>query len=272
MKNPKHGIAVKTTALVEQNAYLAGLLAVLCLLFVVNFFLAGPGSDGGSGLGGTGKFGGGAGGESGLGGTGKAPDPGSAFKLGAADTDHEPRTEKDSLFLGSDFNTTNSAELLAAQPPEFDVDSLRLSLGDPASADAAASSLPGEPVLAPEKIAAANREVAELVATVNLPDTAATSQAYSAQVAEITADTLVDSLEILNSLMLAEAETSLDISARENLDAAQSMTRQRLAIPIRPERPDRFTVPARITPVQRVNIPSAPPVRPMRTLSTLLNK
>jgi hypothetical protein len=95
----------------------------------------------------------------------------------------------------------------------------------------------------------------------------------------LSSDILVSSMDILSSLMLAEAENSLLLAIAEGADSMQiadanikSMIRTKLVVPSRPERPDRFSIPARITPVQRAGLPSPPPVRPMRTFSSLLNK
>jgi hypothetical protein len=89
----------------------------------------------------------------------------------------------------------------------------------------------------------------------------------------IISDTLVASLDILNSLILAETEATLQIAEVGTVDSATDATiRNRIAVPVRPERPDRFAVPTRIKPIQRVDVPAPPPVRPMRTLSTILNK
>jgi len=70
MKAPEANISTKAAAWVENHTWMSLLLVVLCLAFAVNLYFWGPGSDGGSGLGGTGLYGG----ESGLGGTGKSPD------------------------------------------------------------------------------------------------------------------------------------------------------------------------------------------------------
>jgi len=279
MIQSKPGIAIKTATLVENHSFLAGLLAVLCLLFAINFYLTGPGSDGGSGLGGTGKFGGT--GESGLGGTGMSPDPGSAFKLGAIDSDDQQYSDDlESVFDAIDTSLnekaidkareeTDSLQVAITDSPIFAVDSLQLS---PETL----------PVLSFENIR--DRQQATLALTPVPAMEVVTSVANTdleignTEIREHASQSLISSFEILNSLMLAEAETSLHVAANTNLEtinnasnALDSAIRTRITVPVRPERPDRFTIPARITPVQRVNVPAPPPVRPMRTLSTLLN-
>lgn len=276
MRKSRESIAAKTTELVENHSILAGLLAVLCLVFAVNFYMTGPGSDGGSGLGGTGKFGG----ESGFGGTGKAPDPGSAFNLGASDIDdnqdftREREDHLQALENDDSISADSEASLLA-----FAVHSLRLS---------------PESVLTPPVTPVRNAEIPSITdlafdATNELPELdieANQTQLLFEKVFEGEIDTgmvskevftmssqaLITSLEIMSSLMVAETETSLQLAAEDTAQAGSDATiRNRVSVPVRPERPDRFTVPSRISPVQRVNIPAPPPVRPMRTLSSILN-
>jgi len=270
MKNRNHNISDKAVALVENHSILASLLAVLCLVFAVNFFLTGPGSDGGSGLGGTGKFGG----ESGFGGTGKTPDSG--FKLGSNDSDQDAQNNRASEYLIPSYSPADAlddelglgrekvvAAMVPTPKPEFDVDALRLS--------------PDMPVV-PVNEEFPTEKIDVMVANVQLDIPAvAIDSALDDQRNVIVEDTLVASLDILNSLMLAESETALPLesamvaSAASGDNDSQSI-RQRIAVPVRPERPDRFNMPGRVAPVQRANIPAPPPVRPMRTLSTLLNK
>lgn len=287
MTQGKPGIAVKTATLVENHSFLASLLAVLCLLFAINFYLTGPGSDGGSGLGGTGKFGGT--GESGLGGTGMSPDPGTAFKLGAIDNEDQEYTDDlESVFdaIDTSFNKIASDETLedsassqlAGESLIFAIDSFQLS---PESL----------PVLAFENVRENARENArdsQLATEVLNPDSELENVALvtnsdleldTTEISKLTSESLISSLDILNSLMLAEAETSLQLAANSSLETINNTSqvidtaiRNRIAVPVRPERPDRFTIPARIAPVQRVNVPAPPPVRPMRTFSTLLNR
>ncbi len=273
MTKTKTGIVVKTTELVENHNYLAILLAVLCLAFAVNLFLTGPGSDGGSGLGGTGKFGG----ESGLGGTGKAPDPGSAFKLGAADG----RQEDDSLSDAADdfskeleehFEAISSDTMLAKDDlPILDVNSLRLT---PQQFDTkllkGTAILPnirnGTIAVIPDATEA--NSISDATTNIDL-DTGVNE----AELVSMSSSALVTSFEIMSSLMTAQAEMAMQIATLESADTAvNSSIRNRVNKPVRPERPDRFTIPARISPVQRANIPTPPPVRPMRTLSSLLNQ
>ena len=277
MAKSNSGIAVKATTLVENHTFLATVLAALCLLFAVNYYLTGPGSDGGSGLGGTGKYG-----ESGLGGTGKTPDSGSGFKLGAADSADEeskdnsqqngisdqfliPEKSGSLLFTSEQLLANN---LSATGYNAFDVNALRL---------------------APQTFSKQDRtsdlsEVSAMIAAITLDQTPGSSnrielESLLSENDALSSDILVSSMDILSSLMLAEAENSLLLAIAEGADSMQiadanikSMIRTKLVVPSRPERPDRFSIPARITPVQRVGLPSPPPVRPMRTFSSLLNK
>lgn len=254
----KHFLTTARTAVrTESRPFLAALLALLCLLFAVNYFLIGPGSDGGSGLGGTGKFGG----ESGLGGTGKTPDSGPSFKLGANDRDDSLRSSED--FIVPDHDAVEAVDIPEQQladtdsTPAFDVSTLRLT---------------------PEKIPALSRDnsdlngavdkaIAGLVAKIELPGSSSVDM--DSELARAASGALVSSQDVLAGLMLAESESEL-LANRDR--ALQVAARTRISMPSRPERPDRFSSPVRITPVQRVNIPSPPPVRPMRTLSTMLNK
>jgi hypothetical protein len=277
MAQSNSGIAVKATTLVENHTFLATVLAALCLLFAVNYYLIGPGSDGGSGLGGTGKYG-----ESGLGGTGKTPDSGSGFKLGAADSADEeskdnsqqngisdqfliPEKSGSLLFTSEQLLANN---LSATGYNAFDVNALRL---------------------APQTFSKQDRtsdlsEVSAMIAAITLDQTHGSSnrielESLLSENDALSSDILVSSMDILSSLMLAEAENSLLLAIAEGADSMQiadanikSMIRTKLVVPSRPERPDRFSIPARITPVQRAGLPSPPPVRPMRTFSSLLNK
>lgn len=291
MRNTSTNIAAKTSELVENHSFVSMLLAVLCLAFAVNYFLLGPGSDGGSGLGGTGKFGG----ESGLGGTGKGPDSGAGFKLGATEGD-ERESYKDYLIPNNveiDYSPLlqSIAQSTTLPQPEFDVSSLRLSLTDvPAQKrldkNAVIGSIEGiEAIEAIESfdknIAAINIQATAAPENTIFENAASISQFLSEQLEQANAEVLVSSLDILNSLIIAEAQTRIvgigdiaesDNTTNENLAISDSTIRNRVSVPVRPERPDRFTGPARITTVQRIDVPSPPPVRPMRTLSTLLNR
>ena len=272
MTKPKTGIVVKTTELVENHNYLAILLAVLCMAFAVNLFLTGPGSDGGSGLGGTGKFGG----ESGLGGTGKAPDPGSAFKLGTADGSQEYDSLSDaddfSKELEEHFEAISSDTMLAKDDlPILDVNSLRLT---PQQFDTkllkGTAILPsirnGTIAVMPDATEA--KSIAEATTNIDLH-----TGVNEAELVSMSSSALVTSFEIMSSLMTAQAEMAMQIATLESADTAvNSSIRNRVNKPVRPERPDRFNIPARISPVQRADIPTPPPVRPMRTLSGLLNQ
>lgn len=279
MSKSRESIAAKTTELVENHSILAGLLAVLCLVFAVNFYMTGPGSDGGSGLGGTGKFGG----ESGLGGTGKAPDPGSGFKLGATDIDDNQDFARDlddhlqALENADSISVDSDASLLA-----FDVHSLRLSPESVMSPPVTPIPNTEIPVIANMAIDATN-ELPTLAIEVDQTqllfdkvfegEIAIDSSVVSAEVYTMSSQALVTSLEIMSSLMIAEADTSLQLAAADTAQSESDATiRNRVSLPVRPERPDRFAMPSRITPVQRVNIPAPPPVRPMRTLSSILNR
>ncbi len=297
-------MAAKATTLVENHSFVATLLAMLCLAFAVNYFLVGPGSDGGSGLGGTGK----AGGESGFGGTGKGPDTGPGFKLGANDRDSLDNDDSfaDTLMPDFDeFQSTSSAENLLAiqlparsqdnsplpEAPTFDISMLRLTPMPNPLTKAVANDRPDK---------ANNSETSAVIETISLAESKAIDAMKGTpdldnlvdnEISQMTNQTLFSSLDILNRLMLVEAQASLDqttgeqsimngttpdsqtsIDASENIALADNTIRNRIALPARPERPDRLSVPARIAPVQRVNIPTPPPVRPMRTLSTLLNR
>ena len=267
MAHSNSGIAVKATALVENHSFFATVLAVLCLLFAVNYYLTGPGSDGGSGLGGTGKYG-----ESGLGGTGKTPDNGSGFKLGAADdksneNNKEGNTDHlSSLPFALDIEPANLLTEISTSSERntFNVNALRLA-----------------PQSLSQDLTSEAREVSAMIAAITLDQNPEQLELDNLLTINntLSSDVLISSMDILNSLMIAEAENSLRLAAAEGVDSVQmadsnikDMIRTRLAVPVRPERPDRFSIPTRITPVQRVGLPSPPPVRPMRTLSTLLNR
>jgi len=272
MSKSRESITAITTELVENHLILAGLLAVLCLVFAVNFYMTGPGSDGGSGLGGTGKFGG----ESGLGGTGKAPDPGSAFKLGATDIDDSRDFARDlEDHLQALENTDSTAVDSEASLLAFDVHSLRLSPESvltppltpvpnaemPSITDMAFDATSQMPEIAIE--ANQTQRLFDKVFEDEIVEFAIDTSVVSDEVYSMSSQALVTSLEIMSSLQLAVEETA----------QAESGTtiRNRISVPVRPERPDRFTLPSRISPVQRANIPAPPPVRPMRTLSSMLN-
>jgi len=263
MTSTKDAIAVKATSFVESHSFMAGVLAVLCLMFAVNYFLVGPGSDGGSGLGGTGKFGG----ESGFGGTGKGPDTGSGFKLGASDADDQ-EIVTDFLEMNHFLNDVNvlsntaeKAQMAEISVADFDVSSLHLT--------------PELPPLArymnETDLALFNTSLSQNALSLG-NDNLEFAQVFADEKETITSQALFSSQDIINGLMLAESATSLAIHATEDMLTTDAAIRNRIVIPIRPERPDRFTIPARITPVKRVNIPAPPPVRPMRTLSTILNR
>lgn len=246
MKAPKANISTKAAAWVENHTWMSLLLIVLCLSFAVNLYFGGPGSDGGSGLGGTGLYGG----ESGLGGTGKSPDSGPSFKLGANDQDSHTDLEKDSQGTVEVLADIGTARPAAPDEPftGFDVNQLRL------NKDSAL----------PQVASLQSTSVDVLVSVVDLSSLPAILPELPNDLPE---NSLVTSRDILESLMLAEADMNLAVA-----DAEKASTRSRVAIPVRPERPDRLNVPTRITPVSRASIPAPPPVRPMRTLSSLLNR
>ena len=303
MKSSRPNIAHKATTLVENHSSVAFLLAVLCLAFAVNYFLVGPGSDGGSGLGGTGR----TGGESGFGGTGKGPDMGSGFKLGANDQDSSNSEDSLSDILIPNFDefrdATNTENSLAMpfpalakdngsipETPEFDISMLKL------------TPLPKVlPKIAPDNRSAESpdTDISSIVETISLAEVKVIDEVREStdfdnlvgiEINQLANETLLSSLEILNRLMLVEVQANLlqstasntsainsDVQVigdldSENIALADNTIRNRIALPARPERPDRLNVPARIAPVQRVNIPTPPPVRPMRTLSTILNR
>lgn len=254
MNTRKPTATAKATALVEQHSTLATLLAVLCLAFAVSFFF-GPGSDGGSGLGGTGKFGG----ESGLGGTGKTPDSGPSFKLGANHADQDDGLESQTTRrAGGQGPDKAQAPVLIATVTDvpFDIKSLRLS---------------PDPVIASTD----HQDTSDILDLVNAIDLESEEPAIDAilqaEKDTIYTNALVSSLDILDGLMVAEAETSLQLAASATVADTDSNIRSRVSMPVRPERPDRLSVPTRVTAVPRTAIPKPPPVRPMRTLSTLLN-
>ncbi len=304
MNISKTNIAAKATSLVENHSFLATLLAMLCLAFAVNYFLLGPGSDGGSGFGGTGK----AGGESGFGGTGKGPDTGPGFKLGANEQDSLDNDDSFADTLMPDFDEFQSAyraeNLLAIQLPARSQDTAPL----PAEPAFDVSMLRLTPMPNPlEKTQANNRPdkannagISSVIETITLAENKAIGEVMDEpnmdhivdnEINQMANQTLFSSQDILNRLMLVEAQASIEqttgeqsimngstadsqtgIDTSENIALADNTIRNRIALPARPERPDRLSVPARIDPVQRVNIPTPPPVRPMRTLSTLLNR
>ncbi|MDG2174864.1 MAG: hypothetical protein P8M72_01820 [Gammaproteobacteria bacterium] len=267
MAQSNSGIAVKATALVENHSFFATVLAVLCLLFAVNYYLTGPGSDGGSGLGGTGKYG-----ESGLGGTGKTPDNGSGFKLGAAD---DRSTEN---------NNDSNTDYLDSLPFALDIESVILLTENSTSSERNpfnVNALRLTPQSLSQDLTSEAKQVSAMIVAITLdqnPEQLAFDNLLTIN-NTLSSDVLISSMDILNSLMIAEAENSLRLAAAEGVDSVQiadanikAMIRTRLAVPVRPERPDRVSIPIRITPVQRIGLPSPPPVRPMRTLSTLLNR
>ena len=303
MKRSTTSIASKATTLVENHSLVASLLAVLCLAFAVNYFLVGPGSDGGSGFGGTGK----AGGESGFGGTGKGPDIGPGFKLGANDQDSANSQDSliDTLNPGFDEfrDGGNSEHSLAMslpalandngsipQTPEFDISMLKLTPQPDFLAEITPDNHSAESL---------DTDISSIVETISLVEGEVINEVkestdfdslVGAEINQLADETLLSSLDILNRLMLVEAQAKLLKSAASNsstidgdtqgitdlsnerIALADNTIRNRIALPARPERPDRLNVPGRIAPVQRVNIPSPPPVRPMRTLSTILNR
>lgn len=302
MKRSTTNIASKATTLVENHSLVASLLAVLCLAFAVNYFLVGPGSDGGSGFGGTGK----AGGESGFGGTGKGPDMGPGFKLGANDqdsangqdslTDTLPGFEEFRDGANSENSLAMSLPALASdngsipQTPEFDISMLKLTPQPDFLAEITPDNRSAESV---------DTDISSIVETISLVEVKVIDEVKEStdfdslvgtEINQLADETLLSSLDILNRLMLVEAQAKLLESTASNNSAidgdtqgitdlgnerialADNTIRNRIALPARPERPDRLNVPARIAPVQRVNIPSPPPVRPMRTLSTILNR
>jgi len=274
MSTGKPTTTTRIAAQMENHSYLLSLLALLCLLFAVNFFV-GPG---GSGLGGTGK----SGGESGFGGTGNLPDGGPGFSLGATDIHYDKDVndiqEMDMSGPSPKAGLVNPEENVD-ESPYFDIAAIRLS-----------------PV--PEAMKATRPDksrVDTLIAEISLPELATTSgHAPGLNNQPINQDTslgspdssfLVTDADILNSLLLAEASVSLhsELNAMADSSAILAMedsvdddtdkaVRQRLALPARPERPDRINVPGRVNVIQRIDIPAAPPVRPMRTMSTLLSK
>jgi hypothetical protein len=299
MKNHRPDFVHKAATLADSHSFLAILLAILCLVFAVNFFLTGPGSDGGSGLGGTGKFNG----ESGFGGTGKAPDSGSGFKLGATDTDNDSETQYtntlptdntplDALHAELEISLENGliearqiANLMVTPQPEFDVSALRLSLSalpvieavEQGKINNLVASVNLETPALETSVGTAMEAVMETVIETVIETKDSMQEELTTQREVIAADTLITSLEILNTLILAESEAYLQIAdsaiVSDAMDSAiDASIRHRVVVPVRPERPDRFSRPARITPVQRVDVPAPPPVRPMRTLSTLLNR
>jgi hypothetical protein len=302
MKRSTTNIASKATTLVENHSLVASLLAVLCLAFAVNYFLVGPGSDGGSGFGGTGK----AGGESGFGGTGKGPDMSPGFKLGANDqdsangqdslTDTLPGFEEFRDGANSENSLAMSLPALASdngsipQTPEFDISMLKLTPQPDFLAEITPDNRSAESV---------DTDISSIVETISLVEVKVIDEVkeltdfdslVGTEINQLADETLLSSLDILNRLMLVEAQAKLLESTASNNSAidgdtqgitdlgnerialADNTIRNRIALPARPERPDRLNVPARIAPVQRVNIPSPPPVRPMRTLSTILNR
>ena len=112
-------LTTRATALVENHSLLATLLAALCLAFAINLFLTGPGSDGGSGFGGTGKFPG----ESGFGGTGKTPNDGSGLKLGANDSNDDDGLSpldslRDELDLDGALDTAKATQIAGLDRPD----------------------------------------------------------------------------------------------------------------------------------------------------------
>ncbi len=302
MKRSTTNIASKATILVENHSLVASLLAVLCLAFAVNYFLVGPSSDGGSGFGGTGK----AGGESGFGGTGKGPDMGPGFKLGANDqdsadgqdslTDTLPGFEEFRDGANSENSLAMSLPALASdngsipQTSEFDISMLKLTPQPDFLAEITPDNRSAESV---------DTDISSIVETISLVEVKVIDEVKEStdfdslvgtEINQLADETLLSSLDILNRLMLVEAQAKLLESTASNNSAidgdtqgitdlgnerialADNTIRNRIALPARPERPDRLNVPARIAPVQRVNIPSPPPVRPMRTLSTILNR
>lgn len=264
---------VSATGGLRRNPLLAVMIGLLCAFLSYQvLFVSDPG-DSGSGIGGTGRFGG----ESGVGGTG-APNPG----LGALDNDNDAESDGDSFYQTTPAMIADRAREPASEVVPVDVDSLRLS---PDAEELAA--LKGRLEAVQRELDRSLQRVADQ-SDLARADLAAIADHQAATVVfdpedqllsrDMRADMLIDSMEITRQLMLAETNSSLMVDLQpdavfsydqdENVGEAESTdvftddTRRRLSVPARPERPDRPSMPRRSAPSQRA-IPT-PPVRPLR--------
>ena len=306
MEKNKQTFSVSEAEKIENRSFFAALAALLCLLFAINFlFIGGPG-DGGSGLGGTGRMGG-EGGMGGTG-MSPGPNLG-PVNLGSVDDESkdsngyaetgEPslsgfRNEIMASLEAAD--TQNNADMPSAGYLPYPSELIRQEyLGS------APLVFINEIQLTPDE----SKQTGELVALIDLiphDDTLlqdisepqltenivneipAISNASGLEQSEITLTmkSVIDednkafataqiqsASQVIDSLMLAENQALENILTDQtvaNNDARSE--RSRINLPVRPERPDRVNIPSRINTVDRVNIPT-PPVRPMRTISTL---
>ena len=234
------------------------LLALLCLVFSLNYlFSADPGNDGGSGIGGTGKFGG-NGGDSGMGGTG-----GPVLKLGATDTDQRRHDDDQNTRSSatvqdqSEAGHNGSVELATAV---LDVSTLKLTPPPVMPADPA-----GREINLPDNLDKSLARISLDTAQTSLPLTgqsagrdslqdsvAGIEDIIAADIHDTTQRVLTSSLEVTRQLMLAENRTNLTLAAD---------TEDPVSIEVIGKRDDERR--QRIAPAQRAAIP-APPVRPMR--------
>ena len=258
---------------------LLALLVLLCLAFVLNHLFIIPG-DGGSGIGGTGRFGG----ESGLGGTG-----GPVTNLGALGEDRKGNEgkDKDKESPGADGRVGTELARMGEAPPttsntsdsvdvQVDVAKLRLSpepVALPSPALLRRTARAEHPL--EESLRANSQQTLQQLKQV---DTEAWTREQESQIARTLAADLtsaansvvISSLEVTRQLMLAETSTELELAAENRQDNAFSLLRdeadheerRRLQLPVRPERPDRPSLPRRSAP-NRGSIPT-PPVRPLR--------
>jgi hypothetical protein len=236
------------------------LLLLLLALGAQKLFFIDPGSDAGSGIGGTGKAGNEFGG-SGLGGTGKS---GGGLKLGAADDDESADSGPASLEIVPQYEealagTAMSVELKALLP-RVEVSTLRLT----------PEPLPALAVLRQQALVS-RFDLAEF--TVHLSKAETVSRELMQQIkAEL--DVLPSREQfappaLQQNPLIAEAVSELDLPGFDTEGVGTTAVtigqeRNRLSLPVRPERPERpGNLSPRIMPVERVNLPP-PPVRPMR--------
>lgn len=232
------------------------LLAALLWAFAGQWLISDPGSDGGSGIGGTGRLGSGVGGESGLGGTG-----GSYPGLGLVDPEQDEQGDSEQRLEALALRAPAARQL---QSPVA-VEGLRL-----------ASAPAGLTIAAPRRETLVRDSLLESVPRLPVETTPVPTPAGLAAVpgperfgivrdslAEELLNTaesgLQDSLTTGRELLLAQAfETQHD----EMPESSAEGSRQRLLLPVRPERPDRPAISGRRPSIDR-NVPR-PPVRPMQ--------
>lgn len=235
----------KSVLSLSKHYMLVLLLMLLCALAAMNLFFDPSGGGEGSGIGGTGKFGG----ESGFGGTG-----GPMLKLGALDSE-----EKEAGHDLADGIEQASPQLLA-----LNAESL--------SAPEAAVKPALEELIKPLPSLSLQREPQAIIAryepTIGLIDVELPVEVISREVAlaapSLSVEPFEPSLEEERQLVALSQNKTYSDNAVNVIDVNGAVERTRVNLPLRPDRPERPAVMSqRIAPVQRVAVPP-PPVRPMR--------